>query len=195
MGVEIANESGDAVDSDSILSVARHALDALNVNPLADLSILIVEPDYMAELNKRWMNKSGPTDVLAFPMDDLGIDSGPVQAGRDAPEEPALIGDIVLCPQVAAKQAHVAGHLPEDELQLLTVHGVLHLLGYDHAEPDEEREMFALQRRLLIAWRTGQGIARPMRIPASSGDLPEIYGAEASPEMPSSNDHPPSPSA
>ncbi|NUS72497.1 MAG: rRNA maturation RNase YbeY [Corynebacteriales bacterium] len=188
MGIEIANESGENTDADSILAVARYTLDELNVNPLADLSILIVESTYMAELNKRWMNKTGPTDVLAFPMDELGIDSGPIQAGRDAPEEPALLGDIVLCPEVAARQAKAAGHLPEDELALLTVHGVLHLLGYDHAEPDEEREMFALQGRLLKAWRASQGITREMRIPATSGDLPEIYGTEVSPEMTSRNE-------
>ncbi|HEX5597905.1 MAG TPA: rRNA maturation RNase YbeY [Micromonosporaceae bacterium] len=153
MSIEIANESGVDVDTDGILAVARHALDEMGVNPLAELSVLLVDVDYMTELNHRWMGEEGPTDVLAFPMDEGSIDHGP---GEPSGAEPALLGDIVLCPEIAAKQAVAAGHSPEDELQLLTVHGVLHLLGYDHAEPEEEREMFALQTRLLSSWRVAQ---------------------------------------
>jgi probable rRNA maturation factor len=151
MSIEISNESGRPVDETALLDVARHALDEMGVNPMAELSVLIVDQPYMAELNHRWMGKQGPTDVLAFPMDELDADRGP---GVDAGEgEPALLGDIVLCPEVAERQAAAAGHGTDDEMHLLTVHGVLHLLGYDHAEPDEEREMFGLQDRLLGAWR------------------------------------------
>jgi probable rRNA maturation factor len=150
MSIEIANESGVPVDSDTIQAVARHALDEMGVNPLAELSILLVDVEYMTELNHRWMDGEGPTDVLAFPMDEGSIDHGP---GDGAGGEPALLGDIVLCPEVAAKQAATAGHSASDELAMLTVHGTLHLLGYDHAEPDEEREMFGLQGRLLQTWR------------------------------------------
>ncbi len=153
MSIEIANESGVGVDSDAIHAVARHALDEMGVNPLAELSVLLVDVDYMAELNHRWMDGDGPTDVLAFPMEESSVDHGPGESGG----EPALLGDIVLCPDVAAKQAATAGHSTTDELALLTVHGTLHLLGYDHAEPDEEREMFALQARLLESWRTAGG--------------------------------------
>jgi probable rRNA maturation factor len=151
MSIEIANESGVEVDSDAILAVARHALDEMGVNPLAELSVLLVDAEYMAELNHRWMDGEGPTDVLAFPMDEGSVDHGPGESGG----EPALLGDIVLCPEVAAKQAAGVGHSTADELALLTVHGTLHLLGYDHAEPDEEREMFGLQSRLLESWRSG----------------------------------------
>src|SRR5262245_30431737 len=150
MSIEIANESGTVVDTDAILAVSRYALDEMGVNPLAELSILLVDVEYMTELNHRWMGGDGPTDVLAFPMDDGSVDHGP---GEGNGGEPALLGDIVLCPDVAAKQSTGAGHSAEDELHLLTVHGVLHLLGYDHAEPEEEREMFALQARLLQSWR------------------------------------------
>jgi probable rRNA maturation factor len=150
MSIEIANESGVDVDSDAILAVARHALDEMGVNPLAELSVLLVDADYMAELNHRWMDGKGPTDVLAFPMDEGSVDHGPADGGSG---EPALLGDIVLCPEMAAKQAEQAGHATGDELALLTVHGTLHLLGYDHAEADEEREMFGLQARLLESWR------------------------------------------
>ena len=149
MSIEIANESGTEVSTDSILAVARYALDELGVNPLAELSVLLVDTAYMAELNHRWMGGDGPTDVLAFPMDEGSIDHGP---GESPGGEPALLGDIVLAPGVAATQAVTAGHTTADELHLLTVHGVLHLLGYDHAEPEEEREMFGLQARLLSGW-------------------------------------------
>ncbi|GAA2578981.1 rRNA maturation RNase YbeY [Dactylosporangium fulvum] len=149
MSIEIANESGVDVNSDTILAVARHALDEMGVNPLAELSILLVDVEYMTELNHRWMDGDGPTDVLAFPMDEGSVDHGPGEGSG----EPALLGDIVLCPEVAAKQAAAAGHSTIDELALLTVHGTLHLLGYDHAEPEEEAEMFGLQARLLESWR------------------------------------------
>ncbi|MER7165266.1 rRNA maturation RNase YbeY [Micromonospora sp. NPDC000207] len=153
MSIEIANESGAEVDTDAVLAVARHALDEMGVNPLAELSVLLVDIDYMAELNHRWMGGDGPTDVLAFPMDEGSVDHGPGENSSPG-GEPALLGDIVLCPEVATKQAATAGHPTADELHLLTVHGVLHLLGYDHAEPEEEREMFALQARLLSSWRS-----------------------------------------
>ena len=152
MSIEIANESGTDVDTDSVLGAARYALDQMGVNPLAELSILLVDVDYMAELNHRWMDGDGPTDVLAFPMDESSVDHGPGEPGG----EPALLGDIVLCPEVAAKQAAGAGHSAAEELHLLTVHGVLHILGYDHAEPEEEREMFGLQARLLAGYHASR---------------------------------------
>ena len=101
MSIEIANESGVDVDSDAILAVARHALAETGVSPLAELSILLVDEAYMTDLNHRWMDGDGPTDVLAFPMDEASVDHGP----GEPDDEPALLGDIVLCPQVAARQA------------------------------------------------------------------------------------------
>lgn len=151
VSIEIANESGADVDTNEVLAIARYALDEMKVNPLAELSILLVDAGYMADLNHRWMGGTGSTDVLAFPMDEVSVDRGP--GSSNEPPEPSMLGDIVLCPEVAEKQALAAGHGPLDELRLLTVHGVLHLLGYDHAEPDEEREMFALQKRLLTGWQ------------------------------------------
>ena len=153
MSIEIANESGTTVDTDTVLACARYALDEMGVNPMAELSILLVDLAYMAELNHRWMGGDGPTDVLAFPMEEGTIDPGPNELGGG---EPTLLGDVVLCPEVAARQAEQANHDTADELDMLTVHGVLHLLGYDHAEPEEEREMFALQAKLLDGWRAGR---------------------------------------
>jgi len=151
VSIEISNESGFPIDESKVLAVARHSLEEMGVNPMAELSLLLVDVEYMAELNHRWMGKTGPTDVLAFPMDELEIDRGP--GGPEDEPEPTLLGDVVLCPVVAERQARAAGHRTEDELHLLAVHGILHLLGYDHAEPEEEREMFGLQGRLLQSWR------------------------------------------
>ncbi|MBV8538959.1 MAG: rRNA maturation RNase YbeY [Pseudonocardiales bacterium] len=154
MGIEIRNESGAAIPEASIAAAARFAMDRLGVSPLAELSVLLVSSAAMADLHQRWMDLPGPTDVMAFPMDD--VDEGGLLAGGkpDSPSgDPALLGDIVLCPEVAREQAATAGHSALDELHLLTVHGVLHLLGYDHAEAAEEREMFALQERVLDEFR------------------------------------------
>ena len=149
MPVEVANESEIAVDEGALAGVCRYVLDAMEVSPLAELSVLCVDVDYMASLHERWMGEKGPTDVLAFPMDELDT------ARPDDPDPgPALLGDVVLCPAVAVRQARAAGHSMADELLLLATHGVLHLLGYDHMEPEEEKEMFGLQSTLLEGFRS-----------------------------------------
>ncbi|WP_263730240.1 rRNA maturation RNase YbeY [Cellulomonas sp. SG140] len=150
MSIEVNNESGVEVDEAEFAALARHVLDEMHVHPQTDLSVLLVDTDVMADLHVRWMDEPGPTDVLSFPMDELrpGTDSDPTPAG--------LLGDVVLCPQVAADQARAAGHSTIEELLLLETHGILHLLGYDHAEPEEEKEMFALQRRLLLTFLAGR---------------------------------------
>ena len=156
MSIEVSNESGVAVDESAIASVARHVLATMRVNPAAELSVMVVTLEVMTELHERWMDEPGPTDVMAFPMDELVDES----RRPDAPEiGPALLGDVVLCPAFAAAQARKAGHSLADELHLLTVHGVLHLLGYDHAEPEQEREMFGLQNRLLTQWQSARSEA------------------------------------
>ncbi len=159
MSIEIANESGTAVDEAGLAAIARHVLDGMRVHPLVELSVLLVDEQAMAELHERWLGEAGPTDVLAFPMDEL---RPPHQAGARADRGtgaesgplPGLLGDVVLCPQVAAGQAARAGHDTQAELELLCTHGILHLLGYDHADPGEHAEMFGLQDKLLAAWRS-----------------------------------------
>ena len=171
MSIEIANESGVSVDDASIVAAARFALDRMGVSRLAELSVLLVELDVMSDLHERWMDLSGPTDVMAFPMDELDSARRP-----DASEAgPALLGDIVLCPEFARDQARTAGHSLLDELHLLTVHGVLHLLGYDHAEPAEEREMFSLQRRILADFHAANADARRRAVQRSADD--QVLGA------------------
>ncbi|MCW2866905.1 MAG: ybeY [Marmoricola sp.] len=147
MSIEIQNESGVEVDERRTQRLARFVMDRMRVHAQAELSVSIVDTATIAELNAKWMDKEGPTDVLAFPMDELR--PGLV---NEEPEE-GVLGDLVLCPEVAAAQAVTAGHSTTAELDLLTTHGILHLLGYDHAEPEEHREMFGLQDELLAAWR------------------------------------------
>ena len=150
--IEVSNESGLDVSEEELISVARFTIRKMDVNPGAELSMVLLDIDSMADLHMRWMDLPGPTDVMSFPMDELEPGGRP-----DAPEPgPSMLGDIVLCPQFAAKQAEAAGHSLGHELALLTIHGVLHLLGYDHAEPEEEKEMFALQRQLLEEWVADQ---------------------------------------
>ncbi len=160
MSIEIANESGVDVDEAKLADLARHVLDGMRVHPLAELSVLLVDEPAMTELHVRWMGEAGPTDVLAFPMDELrppqpgGHGDGHTPPDPDATE--TLLGDVVICPQVAAAQAVEADHDVQDELDLLCTHGILHLLGYDHAEPEEHATMFGLQDRLLASWRSDQ---------------------------------------
>ncbi|OZM74308.1 rRNA maturation RNase YbeY [Amycolatopsis antarctica] len=166
MSIEIANEAGVAVDETSIVSAARFTLDKMEVSPLAELSVMLVTLEVMEDLHVRWMDLPGPTDVMAFPMDELESTRRP-----DAPEaSPALLGDVVLCPAFAKDQARTAGHALQDELHLLTVHGVLHLLGYDHAEPAEEREMFGLQNRILGEFQSAMRAANRRDAQRSADD-------------------------
>lgn len=147
MTIEITNESGVDVDETVLLRLTEHNLAELHVSPDADIAILLVDEGAMEALHVQWMDEPGPTDVLSFPMDELrpGTQEEPTPAG--------LLGDIVLCPQVAETQALAAKHSTLDELMLLTTHGTLHLLGFDHAEPAEEREMFGLQRELIASFQ------------------------------------------
>ena len=148
MSIEVLNESGTDVDAHELSRLSRFVMDKMHVHPMAELCIKVVDEATIAELNQQWMEKEGPTDVLAFPMDELR--PGLV---NEEPEE-GVLGDLVLCPEVAERQGETAGHGRDAELELLTVHGILHLLGYDHAEPDEHRVMFGLQDDLLAQWRT-----------------------------------------
>src|SRR6195952_1569951 len=143
MSIEINNESGIAVDEVALAALGRWVLDQLKINPMAELSVVLLDTEAMAALHQQWMDLPGPTDVMAFPMDgeDLALDAGDRSGpgGSEYGDSPALLGDIVLCPDVAAEQARAAGHSTESELHLLCTHGILHLLGYGHDEPVEEQ--------------------------------------------------------
>ena len=150
MSIEVNNESGIPADEENLIRLGRFLLDSLFVHPEAELSIILVDTTAMEKLHIEWMDEPGPTDVLSFPMDELR----PGTAGRLTPA--GVLGDVVLCPEVAQAQAEKAGHSTQEELLLLTTHGLLHLLGYDHAEPEDEAEMFGLQRRLLTDFLGGK---------------------------------------
>jgi probable rRNA maturation factor len=146
VSIEVNNESSIPVDETALLRLASYALDQMHVHPDAELAIVLVDEAAMEQLHVQWMDEPGPTDVLSFPMDELrpGTEDQPTPAG--------LLGDVVLCPQVAEAQAQTAGHSTLEELLLLTTHGILHLLGFDHAEPEEEKEMFGIQRDILVGF-------------------------------------------
>ena len=144
--IEINNESAIAIDETVLLRLTERNLGQLNVSADADVAIVLVDEGAMEALHVQWMDEPGPTDVLSFPMDELRPGT------LDHPTPPGLLGDIVLCPQVAETQAAAAKHTLMDELILLTTHGLLHLLGFDHAEPEDEKEMFGLQRELIAGF-------------------------------------------
>lgn len=146
MSIEVNNESTYDIDEAALQRLATYCLDAMRVHPDADIALVLVDEAAMEQLHVQWMGEPGPTDVLSFPMDEL-------RPGNDDVITPAgVLGDVVLCPQVAEVQAEGAGHSTMDELLYLTAHGILHLLGFDHAEPEEEKEMFSLQRDLIIGY-------------------------------------------
>jgi len=140
VAVYLADEQSDAVDAEDLLDLARYVLAAQRVPPEMEVALLLVDRDTIAQLNATHLGHTGPTDVLAFPIDE---------PGETPPDVPSILGDVVLCPAVAAAQAPRFDRSAHEELRLLTVHGLLHLLGMDHATAEEEREMFALTDRLL----------------------------------------------
>ena len=150
MTVDLNNESGLPADGPGLVRLATFALDQLRIHPLAELSVVLVDEDTMSAYHQKYMGEPGPTDVLSFPMDEL-------RPPNDDEEPPAgLLGDIVLCPAITARQAREHGRTPEAEAEYLLVHGLLHLLGFDHAEPEERDEMFALKDTILARWASAR---------------------------------------
>ncbi|WP_250257566.1 rRNA maturation RNase YbeY [Dermabacter sp. Marseille-Q3180] len=150
MSIEVNNETTAKIDAREFVDLARYVFDAMFLHPATELSITFVDESAMSDLHEEWMDLEGPTDVMSFPMDELREGT----EGELAPE--GLLGDIVICPSVAATQARIAGHSTEEEMLLLLTHGILHLLGYDHVEPEDERVMFTLQRKLLLTFLAGR---------------------------------------
>ncbi len=143
VAVFLADEQHLSVDADDLVALARHVLEQEDVPDDMEVALLLVDEETIAALNQRHLSGDGPTDVLAFPIDE---------PGETPPDVPAILGDVVLCPAIAAAQAPGLGREPHDELRLLTVHGLLHLLGMDHADPHEERAMFGRTEELLTSY-------------------------------------------
>ena len=164
--VFVADEQHDVdVDINGIVLLAQEVLKAEGVKGDCELAVTFVDETSISELNKEFLGETGPTDVLAFPIDDEIVESGRSPdsgtAGPDRPdvepgEVPVLLGDVVVCPQIAAANAPTHAGTYDDELALLVVHGVLHVLGMDHADPDEERTMQAKERALLERFHRSQ---------------------------------------
>jgi probable rRNA maturation factor len=138
MTIEITNKSGELVPTESVRDLLQNALVELKLHPDCELNLVFVDIEEMTELHIKWMDEGGPTDVLSFPMDMP-------EPGNEA----VTLGDIVIAPVVAAQQAANAGHSIDHEIFILAAHGLLHILGYDHAKPDEEKAMFTLQESLV----------------------------------------------
>ncbi len=138
MTIEITNKSGELVPTESVRTLLQNSLLELKLNPECEVNLVFVDVAEMTELHIKWMDEGGPTDVLSFPM-DIPVDEN----------EAVTLGDIVISPIVAADQAAAAGHSAEREIFILAVHGLLHILGYDHANPTDEKIMFAKQEDLV----------------------------------------------
>lgn len=145
--IDINNESGEVADEAGLVELAAFALSELRIHPQAELSILLVDEPTMASYHERFMDLPGPTDVMSFPMDELRAPDG------NEPPPLGMLGDIVLCPAVTARQAPEHSRTADEEAEYLLIHGLLHLLGHDHAEPEEKAIMFGLNDRLIQAWR------------------------------------------
>lgn len=163
--VFVADEqSGVAVDIERWRHLAHEVLLAEGVRGAAELSLIFVDETTITEMNRVHMGKDAPTDVLAFPIDAVVIDDspgpgrvsrGPDRGVPDSDDYPLLLGDVVVCPVVAARQAPTHAGNFDDEVALLVTHGVLHVLGYDHADDDERIAMRTRETSLLEAlhWR------------------------------------------
>jgi len=143
------NETDFECPENQLISLAAFAIRYMKLDESAELSIFAVDEGEMERLHIEWMDEEGSTDVLSFPIDQL-------RPGQVLLEGETTLGDVVLCPAVAKRQAESAAHSTTAELQILLVHGILHLLGFDHAEPAEEAEMFALQKQIVLEWENAQ---------------------------------------
>ena len=137
--IEIENRSGHLAPEAEIKQLLEFSIKELGLHPECELTLAFINDIEMEELHLKWMNLPGSTDVMSFPMDEL----------KPNDPEPGILGDIVISPVFARAQAEKAGHSFEHEVKILAAHGLLHLLGYDHQELDEERVMFALQEDLV----------------------------------------------
>ena len=171
MSVEVTNETIWDIDAKAFSDLGLWVMDQMRVSTQSDLTILFVDPDPIAELHERWMSLEGPTDVMSFPMDEL-------RPGDGKTTMEGVLGDLVICPWVAAQQAAAAGHSTMQEMMLLTIHGILHLLGYDHVTPEQERQMFGLQRQLLLTFLAVRRITiEPATSPKGAADALAEYDA------------------
>ncbi|MCL2491630.1 MAG: rRNA maturation RNase YbeY [Coriobacteriia bacterium] len=140
----VSHRDPEPLNLDAFVDLARFALEREVAPDNSEVSIAVVDNDEMAQLNERYRDKKGPTDVLSFPCDE------PTMVPTD--DEPLTLGDIVIAPLVAEKNASDLGHTVEHELNHLLVHGILHLMGYDHVDDEDARHMLTRQTVIVQAW-------------------------------------------
>ena len=175
-------QSAHPVDTARWAHLAEEVLDAEGVGAEVELSVVFVDEDTIAGLNGRYGGKPEPTDVLSFPIDDEPPESGRhPDSGGTGPGEPSepdelplLLGDVYVCPAVAARNAPEHAGTYEDELALLVVHGILHLLGMDHEDDGEAEEMEQRERALLARFHR----------PPADGQLPPLAKRTTAPWLP-----------
>lgn len=142
MSLELTNKSGTLVPSEEVTSLMAFAIDYMELHPDCELNLTFVDEVEMEALHIKWMDEPGSTDVLSFPMDR-----------PESKEDVVTLGDIVIAPAVAERQALEAGHDRNHEIYILATHGLLHILGYDHVDKDEEKIMFDLQESIVAKWK------------------------------------------
>ena len=144
--ISVDDDAGSSLDLTALSDLAGHVFTQLHVHPECEVGITLVDTERITTLHEDWMNEPGPTDVLSFPIDELTPGTSEQLSG------PGILGDIVICPEFAHKDANEANRTLDQHVQFLTVHGLLHLLGYDHATEEDYARMFALQDELLDSW-------------------------------------------
>ena len=144
--ISVDDDAGSPIDLNALSDLAGHVYSTMHIHPDSELGITLVDIDRITSLHEDWMNEPGPTDVVSFPIDEL------VPGTPEALSGPGMLGDIVICPEFAQADAAAAERSLDEHVQFLTVHGLLHLLGYDHATEEEYARMFALQDELLGSW-------------------------------------------
>ena len=154
MNIFLADEQTEPVTTDRVVAIAERVLLAERLPDNAEVAIVLVGEEEMARYNQRFMERSGPTDVLAFPVDQFVPGEIPTTIANG---QPLSLGDIFICPTVVKNQAVELGISLEDEMALIVTHGILHLLGYDHADPADAAVMSVKERNLLA----GEGIELP----------------------------------
>lgn len=142
MTVDLVNRSGALIPDKDVQELLNYGIEYMELSPECEISLTFVDEIEMEELHIKWMDEPGSTDVLSFPMDM-----------PETKQDAVTLGDIVIAPAVAERQALTAGHSTDHEIFILASHGLLHILGYDHADPDEEKIMFALQEKIVATWR------------------------------------------
>ncbi|HEV8024632.1 MAG TPA: rRNA maturation RNase YbeY [Candidatus Nanopelagicales bacterium] len=148
--ISVDDDAGASLDLTALTDLAGHVYSELHIHPESELGITVVDIERMTTLHEDWMNEPGPTDVLSFPIDEL------TPGSPENPSGPGVLGDIVLCPEYAKPDAQQANRTLDQHMQFLTVHGLLHLLGYDHATEEDYEQMFTLQDRLLDSWQVAR---------------------------------------